>query len=582
MSTASEIEKKAMDQLVPLQAASTMHLNGSGPEVNGPRPASTTPQTQIEDSKLFSSLFDKLGEAVLVSDNTGKIIRANRSATNILGMSMEALTSVHHDDPIWRAVYEDGTPVPTADLPGVRALREKQPISGIEIGLLRPDGSLIWILESAAPIFDPNGDVSGVIITFPDVTAIVQQRLALKELSEQHQMERDRANKANRLKSAFLATMSHEIRTPMTAILGFSDVLSSELANQVSEQHYTFLRSINISGKRLLNLLNDILDMSKIESGRIDLTETELDVDAEIEAAVTPLTWIARQKSLEVYVNKSPKTLIIEGDRHRFGQVLTNIISNAIKFTRTGSITVRTELINEDGSPLVLISIKDSGIGIGKDFLPFLFEEFRQEHTGNRKEFGGTGLGLAISRKLVTLMNGTIQIESAQGQGTLVKLRFPLVAVGRKPSATSNATTGVLQAPDPPDQQTEEEKEQLILVVEDNEETQRLLEAYLRGHYRVATASNASAAMTAINKEVPAVILMDVNLPGRDGLSITRDIRGGILCPKVPIVALTAFAMTGDRERCIEAGCNEYLRKPATRREVLEMVGKMIQINAGA
>jgi CheY-like chemotaxis protein len=224
-----------------------------------------------------------------------------------------------------------------------------------------------------------------------------------------------------------------------------------------------------------------------------------------------------------------------------------------------------------------VLNIKDTGIGIGKDFVPFLFEEFRQEHTGNRKEFGGTGLGLAISRKLVTLMNGTILIESELGKGTLVKLRFPLVAVGRKPVVppSPSTTTATMQSPDPePD--AANEKERFVLVVEDNEETQRLLEAYLRGHYRVQTANSAQAAMSSLRKEVPECILMDVNLPGKDGLSITRDIRSGALCPKVPIVALTAFAMTGDRERCLDAGCNEYLRKPATRREVLDMVSRMI------
>ncbi|MDP4232376.1 MAG: ATP-binding protein [Bacteroidota bacterium] len=536
----------------------------------------SSPQRQIEDSRLFSSLFDELGEAVLISDKTGKIVRVNRAATRILGMSEGELTSLRHDDEAWQAVFEDGTPVPTTDLPGVRALREGKPISSIEIGILRTDGRLIWILESAAPIMGEGGEISGVIITFPDVTAIVKQRQELRELSAQFQLERDRANKANRLKSAFLATMSHEIRTPMTAILGFSDVLSSELANRVSEQHYTFLRSINISGKRLLNLLNDILDMSKIESGRIDLAEVELDIDAEIEAAVTPLTWIARQKSLDVRVEHHPETLVIEGDRHRFGQVLTNVISNAIKFTRAGSITIRTSLIEEMGSPLATVAIEDTGIGISPDFLPFLFEEFRQEHTGNTKEFGGTGLGLAISRKLVTLMNGTIQVQSEQGKGTVVTLRFPLVAVGRKPAVASQSKAEAVIQPPAEAEEEDTTDEGLVLVVEDNEETQRLLEAYLRGHYRVVCASNAQSVMLAIRKEIPTAILMDVNLPGRDGLAITRDIRAGRLCPNVPIVALTAFAMTGDRERCLEAGCNEYLPKPATRREVLEIVGRVI------
>src|SRR4051812_42844148 len=154
MSTALETEQNALESISPLHAANTApRAVASGVPTNGVR----SPQTQIEDNKLFSSLFDKLGEAVLISDDSGKIVRANRAATEILGMSMEALTSVSHDDPIWRAVYEDGTPVPTSELPGVRALRERQAISGIEIGLLRADGSLIWILESAAPIIDPDG-----------------------------------------------------------------------------------------------------------------------------------------------------------------------------------------------------------------------------------------------------------------------------------------------------------------------------------------------------------------------------------------------------------------------------------------
>lgn len=579
MSIAAGPERDAPERANPKRVAPERAApDGTKPSRTISPSMKSSPQRQIEDSRLFSALFDELGEAVLISDNTGKIIRANRAAPKILGMSEMNLTSFRHDDPIWQAVYEDGTPVPTAELPGVRALREARPISGIEIGILRPDGTLIWILESAAPIMGEDGEVSGVIITFPDVTAIVKQRQELRELSAQFQIERDRANKANRLKSAFLATMSHEIRTPMTAILGFSDVLSSELANRVSEQHYTFLRSINISGKRLLNLLNDILDMSKIESGRIDLAEVELDVDAEIDAAVTPLTWIARQKSLDVQVEHYPKTLVIEGDRHRFGQVLTNIISNAIKFTRNGSITVRTALVTENGSPIVTVAIQDTGIGISPDFIPFLFEEFRQEHTGNTKEFGGTGLGLAISRKLVSLMNGTIQVESEQGKGTRVTLRFPLVAVGRKPvvaNAPKSAETSIAQ-PAPNSEPEETTDETHVLVVEDNEETQRLLGAYLRGHYRVTSASNAKSAIAAIRKEVPDIILMDVNLPGRDGLAITRDIRAGTRCPKVPIIALTAFAMTGDRQRCLEAGCNEYLPKPATRREVLDIVARVL------
>jgi PAS domain S-box-containing protein len=539
-------------------------------------------QTELEDNWLFNQLFNELGEAVLISDREGTIIRANDAASRILGIPIAQLTSLSHDDPIWRAVLEDGTPVPIDQLPGVRALREKRPVSNLELGVVRPDGKLTWILESAAPLFDRNGEVSGVIVTFPEVTPTVMQRQSLKDLNEKYQIERDRANDANRLKSSFLANMSHEIRTPMTAILGFSDILASELSGKVSEQHYTFLRSINISGKRLLNLINDILDLSKIEAGRLELHLEELDTGGEIEAAVTPLTWIAKQKGLPILVQSSPDKLFIRGDRQRFAQVLTNIISNAIKFTRTGSITIRTFITSEEtpGSPRqVNVEIEDTGIGISKEFLPHLFEEFRQEHTGVTKEFGGTGLGLAISRRLISLMGGRIHLRSQQGVGTAFTLQFPMVSGS---SSSMPLVSSVIQTPVPKVIQSEPmlEGKKLVLVVEDNPETQRLLEVYLKNAYRIAQAFNATEAHAAIRKEVPDVILMDVNLPGKDGLAITREIRVGSVCPKVPIVALTAFAMTGDRQRCLAAGCNDYLSKPATKREVLDKIELMLRETA--
>ena len=554
--------------------------------VNGSSHAKATaiPGLKIEDSFIFSQLFDELGEAVLLSDSTGRITRANKAAVRILRMSEDELTSLKHDDPIWQAVREDGTPIPVDELPATKALRTKQAINGMELGVVRRDGSLTWILESAAPILDDEGNVLSVIVTFPEVTLAVRQRQSLKDLSDKYQRERDRANEANRLKSAFLANMSHEIRTPMTAILGFSDVLASELSGKVSDQHYTFLRSINVSGKRLLNLINDILDLSKIESGRIEIMKDELDVANEIEAAITPLTWIAKQKNLAVHIEPYPERLIIKGDRHRLGQVLTNIISNAIKFTRKGSITIRTIVIGKGKSRQVTIEVEDTGIGISKEFMPSLFEEFRQEQIGNTKEFGGTGLGLAISRKLVTMMEGTIHVRTQEGVGSVFSLVFPLIATGRE-AAPAQPPLPIPEGPTPPIADAtlpSGPTGKHVLVVEDNPETQRLLDAYLRGQYRVSKAANATMAIEAINSEVPDLIIMDVNLPGRDGLSITREIRAGAICPKVPIVALTAFAMTGDRQKCIEAGCDDYLSKPATRREVLEMVGRLLGRSAAA
>jgi PAS domain S-box-containing protein len=538
-------------------------------------------QKQIEDSRLFSQLFNELGEAVLISDRSGKIVRANHAASRILGMTNEYLTSIDHDDAnAWEVILDDGTRVPPEDFPAVRALRDRKPVTNLELGVRRPDGSIVWILESAAPLFNNQGEVTGVIVTFPEVTATVLQRQKLTELNDSLGVERDRANEANRLKSSFLANMSHEIRTPMTAILGFSDILSAELSGKVSEQHYTFLRSINVSGKRLLNLINDILDLSKIEAGRLELQNEEIDLRQEIDASVAPLAFIAKQKGLALNIEQTTERFAIKADRQRLNQVMTNIISNAIKFTRHGSINIK--LTSNDGK-LARVDINDTGIGISDKFLPHLFEEFRQEHTGVTKEFGGTGLGLTISKRLVNMMGGTIEVTSQVGVGTTFSLTFPLITnptTAFKPAILS--TPAFAPPAIAPNRNKDSSEKRLVLVVEDNVETQRLLDVYLKQQYRVAQAMNATEAFAAIDKDVPDVILMDVNLPGKDGLTITREIRGGDQCPGVPIVALTAFAMTGDRQRCLDAGCNDYLSKPATKREVLEVLERVMRATANS
>ncbi|HEY3874197.1 MAG TPA: ATP-binding protein [Candidatus Kapabacteria bacterium] len=530
--------------------------------------------SQFLDSRLFSRLFDELGEAVLISDDTGRIVGANDSAVQILGMPIRQLKSLTHHDPIWQAILEDGSPVPIDELPAPKALHTGQAVTNMELGIVRADGTLVWILESAAPIYDAIGRLTGVVATFRDISQAIQLRQELRDLNQKYLRERDRANAANKLKSTFLANMSHEIRTPMTAILGFSEVLMGELKGQLSEHHATFLQSIMVSGRRLLTLLNDILDLSKIEAGHVEVRKSELEVNAEVDAWVSPLIWGAKQKALSVNLELDSDPLIIQADRQRFGQILTNIVSNAIKFTARGTVTVRTSVRRSRGNiTFAAIEVEDTGAGIPIDFLPNLFEEFRQ---GHNKEYGGTGLGLAISKRLITKMGGTIEVRSQEGTGSIFTILFPLVAVGRAPVIL---TEDEEHAP-PPTEIVKQEalpNGSIILVVEDNVETQRLLAAYLRDHHRLVFAQNAEEALSAIEREVPAIILMDINLPGRDGLSITRDIRAGARCPSVPIIALTAFAMAGDQQKFIEAGCTAYLSKPATRREVLETVNTYVQ-----
>ncbi len=573
-----DVHRNGAERAAPVTNGTTAQYSNSVPRIameSTTRNTERSPaeiQTQIQDSRLFSKLFDELGEAVLISDETGRIVRANQAAARILRMPVERLKGVMHHDPIWQAVLEDGSPVPTSELPATKALRTGHAVSHVELGVVRSDGTLVWILESAAPIFDEAGRLTGVIVTFPDVSLAVKQRQELRDLSQKYQKESERANAANRLKSTFLANMSHEIRSPMTAILGFSEVLMAELKGQIAEHHTAFLQSIIVSGRRLLTLLNDILDLSKIEAGHIDIQKSEIDMNAEVDTWVSPLIMGANKKSLSMQLTLHPEPLIINADRQRFGQVMTNIVGNAIKFTASGSVNIRTYIKSGKGSiDYAVVEVEDTGIGIADEFLPNLFEEFRQ---GAEKDYDGTGLGLAISKRLVTRMGGTIEVHSRRGRGSVFTVLFPLIAVGRAPVFTAPED----DTPEFIEPETKQSKDgTLVLVVEDNVETQRLIAAYLRDQYRLAYAQNADTAIEAIEKEVPALILMDINLPGRDGLSIVKEIRSGTRCPHVPIIALTAFAMAGDRQKFLDAGCTDYLSKPATRREVLEAVTRLLQ-----
>ncbi len=432
-----------------------------------------------------------------------------------------------------------------------RGLEQPGEFGAVEFWCRHASGHYIYVEAVGTNMLD-NPWINGVVLNSRDVTERKRSEVALVKAKEQ-------AEEVARMKSAFLANMSHEIRTPLTGILGFAGVLAEE----VEDEHREFVQLIEKSGKRLLETLNSVLDLARLEADQMEVDVDQLDVGEQVEEVVRLLTPLASEKGLHLETIVEAPGVQARLDSGCLNRILNNLVGNAIKFTASGSVTAR---VTAD-SKRVTIQVEDSGIGIDEEFLPNLFEEFKQESTGIGRSHEGSGLGLTITRRLVEIMHGTIEVESEKGVGSTFTVSFPRVdTVIPKAEAEPELSNGAPAA-----------NQARVLVLDDNESARLLIERMLRGSFAADIAGSFTEALGYARAKDYDIVLLDIHLSeDESGVELMEELRAMPAYQDVPIIAFTAFALPGDRDRFLNEGFTGYLSKPFTKQQLLDILGSAL------
>lgn len=444
------------------------------------------------------------------------------------------------------------------------------------------DGSYKWILSRGKAIeWGDNGQVLRMMGTHTDLSDRKQAEIQLQQINEE-------LLRTTKLKDEFLANMSHEFRTPLNSILGLSNALKEQILGSLNERQAKAIGTIESSGEHLLSLINDILDLSKITSGMMELNTESVSVKNLCDSSLVFVRQQAFQKKVQLNSNIPKNINKINVEERRIRQVLINLLTNAIKFTPSegqvnllvavgggdtwqGEATIpqRIKLMN---SPMIVFQVVDTGIGIAPKDLQRLFKPFVQVSSSLNRQYEGTGLGLALVKQIVELHGGQVMAESEIGKGSSFSVILPYdISQSSTPESTTVSTTLELVVIDP-------DHAPLILLAEDNEANILTITDYLTAiNYRIVIARNGEEAVAMAKSESPDIIIMDIQMPSMDGLEAIRLIRADATIAAIPIIALTALAMEGDHERCLVAGANEYLAKPIKFRQLNSVIQKILK-----
>ena len=436
----------------------------------------------------------------------------------------------------------------------------KKTLFQAEYRMITTDGRIIWIKDTARLALADDNQTSILQGLAIDVTDRKQAEANLIESNNKLAITNTELARATRLKDEFLANMSHELRTPLNAILGMSENLQEQVFGPIQDEQKLAVQTIEQSGTHLLELINDILDLAKIESGQINLNCSLTNIAELCKATINFVKQQSTQKNIRLELKIDPNLPKVFCDQRRIRQVLINLLNNAVKFTNSGgNVTLEVTQYYTGNFSLIRMAVIDTGIGIAAENINKLFQPFVQIDSALNRQYSGTGLGLSLVKKIVEMHGGNVGVQSEFGVGSTFVINLPINFFPYESDAVSNEVNSESPAI------TEEILSEIpsILLAEDNEFNIAMISSYLTAKgYRITLAKNGQEAIDQAISLVPDLILMDIQMPGINGLEAIRRLRLEPGLVDTPIIALTALAMPGDRERCLEVGANEYLTKP--------------------
>jgi len=513
------------------------------------------------------SALDTIAESLLVLDKRGNLVLANAAFTELVGEPVEKLMGRNANQFAWEATSanaEEGL----SEMPWAKAFRTAETTRGEMIALADANGEKRTFMVNCSPVMGPKGVPGGVLVSLDDVTLLEEKEIQLRESMQA-------AEAANHAKSSFLSNMSHEIRTPMTSILGFTEVLKRGYESS-GEDRLKHLNTISRSGNHLLELINDVLDLSKVESGAMELENLPTNVAEIVSDVKQVLNVKAEEKNIGLdleFEGDLPEK--IECDPARLRQIVTNLVGNAIKFTEEGAVTVRLSCdpnaASRGQANAFAIAVSDTGIGMTPEQQASIFTAFTQADASITRRFGGTGLGLSISRKLAEAMGGAITVSSVPGEGSTFLVTMPVGDITGVPWLSPQETEATLEVVAEGDLTSWQFDDKTVLVVDDGPENRELLKLVL-GEYglNVEVREDGLQGADAEAAGDYDVVLMDINMPVMDGYQAATRMREQGRTR--PIVALTANAMKGDEGPILAAGFSHYQTKPID----IDKLGKLL------